>query len=374
MRKLASIQTISDLSPIEGKDRIELASVLGWHVVVQKGIYQVGDLCVYCEPDSVMPAKEEFDFLQSKKYRIRVMKMSGVLSEGICFPLSILPSGTKIKEGEDVTAAIGVAQWEPDSESADQDNPKFLTPDTNFLRNLMSFPPTRPIGRLIMRHNVKARKEAERFPRFIHKTDENRIQTLPWIFNGEGTYVCREKIDGSSMTAYIVKRSSILPWKNNKYEFGVCSRNRRLSKGSLDAHKFLSTAEKLNLKDALINIAHYAGGQALVVLQGELIGPGIQKNKYGLSDYDFYAFNLITEMGSMPCTIAEKIVKAQGVKWCPLVGVLDTPMAVEDILKYATEKSQINPNILRKGIVCRNYAKGISFKAVSPDFLIKNDL
>lgn len=89
MRKLASIKSISDLMPIEGKDRIELAAVDGWHVIVKKGEFQIGDKCVYIEIDSVLPEKPEFEFLRSKNFHIKTMKMAGVVSSGICFPLSI---------------------------------------------------------------------------------------------------------------------------------------------------------------------------------------------------------------------------------------------------------------------------------------------
>lgn len=43
MRKLASIKIISELLPIENKDRIELAIIDGWQVIVKKGEYQKGD-------------------------------------------------------------------------------------------------------------------------------------------------------------------------------------------------------------------------------------------------------------------------------------------------------------------------------------------
>ena len=62
MRKLASIQRIKSLEPIEGKDRIELCTILGWDVIVQKGEFKEGDLVVYCEYDTVLPIKPEFEF------------------------------------------------------------------------------------------------------------------------------------------------------------------------------------------------------------------------------------------------------------------------------------------------------------------------
>ena len=91
MRTLASIKTISDILPIDGKDRIVLAMVDGWSVIVKKDEFQIGDNCVYIEIDSVLPEKPEFEFLRSKNFRIKTMKMAGVISQGICFPMSILP-------------------------------------------------------------------------------------------------------------------------------------------------------------------------------------------------------------------------------------------------------------------------------------------
>jgi RNA ligase (TIGR02306 family) len=93
MRKLASIKIIKAILPIEGRDKIVLAIVDGWSVIVKKDEFQAGDKCVYCEIDSVMPELEQFEFLRSKKFRIKTMKMAGVISQGICFPLSILPCG-----------------------------------------------------------------------------------------------------------------------------------------------------------------------------------------------------------------------------------------------------------------------------------------
>lgn len=111
-RALAHIEKIESITPIEGKDRIVLAEVLGWTVIVQKSDYEVGQKCVFCEIDSVFPERPEFEFLRSKKFRIKTMKMGGVLSQGICFPLSILPEGN-YKLGEDVTELMGITQYEP---------------------------------------------------------------------------------------------------------------------------------------------------------------------------------------------------------------------------------------------------------------------
>jgi len=91
-RKLASIQKIIGIRPIEGADKIEVCQVLGWECVVKKGDFKVGDFVVYCETDSVMPDKPEFEFLRERKFRIRTIKLRKTVSQGIIFPLSILKS------------------------------------------------------------------------------------------------------------------------------------------------------------------------------------------------------------------------------------------------------------------------------------------
>ena len=109
MRTIASIQRITSLTPINGADAIECAHVLGWDVVVKKGEFQPGDRVVYVEIDSLLPERPEFEFLRKAcfkpaildrdgkellraGFRVRTVKLRGQVSQGICFPLSILPS------------------------------------------------------------------------------------------------------------------------------------------------------------------------------------------------------------------------------------------------------------------------------------------
>ncbi|MCP4961263.1 MAG: hypothetical protein GY925_18620 [Actinomycetia bacterium] len=48
-RSLASIRTVDRVDPIEGADRIEVARVGGWNIVVKRGEFVPGDRCVYFE-------------------------------------------------------------------------------------------------------------------------------------------------------------------------------------------------------------------------------------------------------------------------------------------------------------------------------------
>ncbi|HEX9972761.1 MAG TPA: RNA ligase (ATP), partial [bacterium] len=145
MRKLATIQKIKNLEPIPEADKIEKATVLGWQLVVKKGDFKVGDHCVYCEIDSVLPEKPEYEFLRPRKFRIKTAKLRGQISQGIAFPIGAIKelANVEIKEGLDVTEIIGVQKYEP--------------------------PPA-----VMMSGQVKGG-----FPGFIPKTDEMRIQSVP---------------------------------------------------------------------------------------------------------------------------------------------------------------------------------------------------
>ncbi len=115
-RKLASIQKIVDLRPIEGADFIEQATVLGWNVIVKKGDFALWDLCVFFEIDSLLPADNpEFSFMEKHRFKVRTMKMKGVVSQGLALSMEILPkmSSESYFEGDDVTALLNISKYEP---------------------------------------------------------------------------------------------------------------------------------------------------------------------------------------------------------------------------------------------------------------------
>jgi hypothetical protein len=362
MRKLASIKTIADIQPIAGRDKIELAIIDGWSVIVQKGEYEIGAKTVFIEIDSLLPEKPEFEFLRSRKFRIKTMKLGGVLSQGICFQLSILPP-KDYEIGEDVTDIIGIKKYEPNLDNVEEE-------DDSPNKQQRLHPMFKPLLRFsIFRKLLLPKKQQKGFPEFISKTDEERIQNLPHIRkNKDIKYVVREKIDGQSGTFYLKKNKKEWFWQKDSLDFGVCSRNLRLWKP--DDSSYWTVATKYNIKEILMDLI---GENDFVAIQGECIAPKVQGNKYKVSEPDLYVFNLIYPNGRIPCVEAERMLKKYGLKWCPLVAEeYALPDTINELLDFATGKSQLY-DTLREGYVFRNYQKNISFKAVSPEFLIKND-
>jgi len=152
-----------------------------------------------------------------------------------------------------------------------------------------------------------------------------------------------------------------------KYTFGVCSRNIYLPKQ--DNSNYWKIAKKYNIENVLRNMI---GNNKYIVLQGEIIGVGIQGNKYGLKDLDFHAFNLIVDNIKFDNYTSEKLLKDQNVKFVPIIdNNFKLKSTVNEMVKYSNGQSQL-ANTLREGIICRNYEKNVSFKVVSPDFLLKH--
>ena len=381
MRHLASVQRITALDPIEGKDRIVLARVLGWNVIVQKDMFNVGDLCVYCEIDSVLPEKPEFEFLRSKNFRIKTIKMGGVYSQGICFPLSILPKktieqSTEIKliekngeyrwesmgwkEGDDVTDIIGVKQYEPEMDDPVQSD-EHLQKKKNCLMRFKWY-----------RKLFKKSKRKDGFPSFISKTDEVRIQTAPQMLQDRTEpYVFTEKLDGSSAT-YALRR---LPWyvPFKCYEFYVCSRNRRLV--DRDDSVYWRIADECHIEEGLKQLLDlHFNCKNFICIQGEIIGPKIQGNPYKLTNLRFYAFNLVIDGERQQSIYAADLLSqlTWPIDFVPFVGIPKAlPASVDEMMEMSNGMSQI-ANVPREGLVVRGrYDSRKSFKAVSPEYLAK---
>ncbi|MCD4772800.1 MAG: RNA ligase (ATP) [Bacteroidales bacterium] len=329
MRKLASIQKIKSLEPIEGADAIEKAQVLGWQLVVKKGEYKIGDFCVYCEIDCIMPDKPEYAFLKPRKMRIRTVKLRGQVSQGICFPLSVLPKGVSISENLDVTDLLGIEKYEP--------------PIPASLEGTMK----------------------GRFPSFIPKTDEPRVQIFQEFLDqhqGEKCYIT-EKLDGSSVTYYL-----------NNGEFGVCSRNLELLED--DTNTLWKIAYELDIENKLCSLnKNYA-------LQAEIVGEGIQKNTLNLRGQTVFFFNVFDINAYKYLDYKEfvSLMKSLKLKTVPIVEkeyILEND--INKLVEMSIGKSLINPKGWREGIVIRSHkeqfinGERFSFKVVNPKFLLKYD-
>lgn len=376
MRTLAHVEKIEWTRPIEGADRIELVGVLGWQCIAKKDEFKVGDLCVYIEIDSIVDKENpDFEFLEKRNFKIKTMKMKGVISQGIVFPLSIL-KGKQYNIGDDVTKELKITQVEDEAPKQKAVDPllRLRQHHKKLCKNkvfqwFMKFKWFKKIAfKLLI-----PKKKPKNFPDWIVKTDETRIQNVPHVLENykDKPMVVTEKLDGTSTTFGLKKLGK------NKYDFAVCSRNVRqediTKKCFYEDNVYHVMAMKYNVEDVLHKIMN-AYNASTVVLQGETIGEGIQKNKYALNSYDFYAFNLIIDGKKIDSSVATDIVHGYGIKWVPIITakfkLLDT---VSEMLEYADGKSVLH-DTLREGVVIRDHANTVSFKCISNKFLLKHNI
>lgn len=367
MRTQAHVERIVDIRPIEGADRIEVATVLGWECVVAKTDgFKVGDLVVYIEVDSIVPDRPEFAFLKDRKFRVRTIKLRKQVSQGLILPITILPAG-KYAEGQGVEKVLGVKKYDPESEI----EAMLVTQKQEISKNkIINF-----LGRFSWVRSLPGIRnlfgKRGGFPKFLTKTDETRIQNMPAILEKEkGTeFVVTEKIDGQSATYFLVKNPNRFLWFGPKYVFGVCSRNLRL--GKPDSSSYWTIARKHNMEKVLRESIRPQDN--FIAIQGEIAGPGIQGNKYALNQYHFFAFNMIFPWGRYGAEDMECIARAGKFATVPILAQGFTlSETVVELVEFAKGKSVLY-NTLREGVVIRNRQKNISFKVINPDFLLKNE-
>lgn len=385
-RELAYVVAIDEIKPIEGYDRVEHARVNGWWVIISKNDnLSVGDKCVYFEVDSRCPNTDErFAFLEKRNYKVKTLKMCRVFSQGLLMPLSLFPELGDVEVGTFLTEKLGIKY------AVDEDNERKaakVNKDKKYqsmaARNAKLFKKKpfrwlmkREWGRKLLFALFGKKRDNPRgwpthFP-YIHKTDEERCENIPWVLNYERPLTVTEKLDGTS-TTFILERK-----KHNKFEFYVLSRNVRQADEKQECYHdhniYWDMAFKYDVENHLRQFLIENPDCPYVCIQGESVG-SVQGNPLKLTEDDFYCFNFIDgRKGRLPSPEGKAIVELWNMKWVP---ILDTefkmPADMEEFKAMATAKSVVNPAVWREGIVLRDPTNDFSFKNVSREYLMKHD-
>ena len=382
-RALAYTARCGVIKPIEGADNIELMAVNGWHVIVKKGEFKEGDMCVYFEIDSKLPVAEWSEFMAAKHYKVKTMKLNKfkVISQGLALPINVFGINIKEEENIDLTKELGVVY------SVDEDNKRkaeITKYDKMKQRHLELFKKNKLVkwlfkrdwGKKVLFIFLGKKKDTRGWPAWVVKTDEERCQNLPHLFPGDETeWIVTEKIDGTS-TTFTMKRKR---FKEN--EFYICSRNVVFDKPDkecfYETNVYTEMADKYMIKQALEEFLDDHKELEFVTIQGETYGAGVQKRDYSLTDHDFMAFNLIFgykngETERFNPVVMTRILSNYDI---PCVPVLDEhftlPATCDELLDYAASEVSKVDGGMREGIVLRTADGKQSFKAVSNEFLIK---
>lgn len=397
-RELAYVVEIDNIIPIEGADRVEQAVVGGWHIMVRKGQFQVGDLAIYFEIDSKVPEKPEFEFLASKHYKIKTQKYfkGTVISQGLLmaaedfgWKLAEDANGQKIigrdtdylVVGDFLTKELGVtyADVEDNKRKVNTGDKYKKMAQRNgklFAKKPFRWLMKREWGRkLLFLFFGKKRDKKGAWPAWVVKTDEERIQNLVGMIPSFQTekWIPTEKIDGTSTT--FTMRSY-----GRKKQFYICSRNVVFDKPDkkcfYETNVYTEMAEKYNIEQVLSEIMKAVDFKpAYVTIQGETYGDGIQKRDYSIEGHDFMAFNVIFGMpDGHPRRLNPKEMTELLAKWkipcVPFFEPIELPGTCEEILAMAAGASVLDGKP-REGLVFRTLDGCRSFKAVDNSFLLK---
>jgi len=361
MRKLATIRQILDLRPIPGADQIELAVVDGWTVVVRVGEFKRGDPCVYFEIDSFLPLRPEFEHIRARCFkrmgeqeglRIKTIRLRGQLSQGMALPLTSFPEI--------------ITEWDRlCNEGLKAANTTIHDVDFSELLGVQKYEPPVPTQ---LAGNVSGN-----FPGFIPKTDQERCQNYGreiFVDNEGARYEITVKLDGTSFTGY-----------RKDEEDGVCGRNWKLK------------VDDDNATNSLVRMYVDSGLQAALAklgmnyaVQGELMGPGIQKNREGFKITKLFVFDIYDiDNGCYLAPHARHEVLYQlwdlgldrdMVDHVPVIA-MEMPLeelgieSVDQLLAYAEGPSIAHA--IREGLVFKRVDGGFSFKAISNKFLLKEE-
>lgn len=316
MRHLATIREIDKVLPIENADKIEVATMkgLGWNVVVKKNEVKTSDKVVYFEIDSALPIEDRYEFLRASSYkcwklkdkvlkecfRLKTIKLRGVVSQGLILPIILFPELKDKNVGDDVTEILKIQHYDE-------------------LKEIYGY--TKLNGATSI-GNTKGD-----FPSFIQKSDQTRIQSLMSYFDDykEVYFSAEAKYDGSSCTVYMVDK------KYDKDQFGVCSRNNNLKRPvntkfeyikecltlkcypynffkrwikrfskiwkvlfgeykSTSSSDFWNIIIKSNLEEPMR--IYFKETKRSIALQGEYVGPGVNDNRDKYTEHHYFIYDI----------------------------------------------------------------------------------
>lgn len=361
---IVEVCEIEERIDLEDCHSLDLYRVKGWYSISGKKLYAPGDKVVFIPPETEVTDKFCDYFCTGKvkihKNRIKTEKIRGCISQGLLLDLrdsrllEFYPELAQVSPGDDVANILEIRKWEP--------------------KNI----PTNMKGKAVKRH-----------PQLEKYTDIENIKNFNKVFQDEELVIVTEKLHGTSFHSGMLSKMKPTFFDRVKSFFGiksselcVSSRNTQVNfmtnkeklfgdLGTKDNNVYSKTAEKLNL-DVILEPG--------MILYGEIVGPGIQKNyHYGVKpgETEFYAYDLKVDGKFQPHQELEDFCRTHGIKTVPTLYI--GPFSKEKIEELTSGDSMIGGQKVREGVVIRSISEQVDpklgrkiLKSINPKYLLKD--
>lgn len=333
---------ISTMEKHPNADSLSIVKFYGYDCIVRTSDFNIGDLVCYVPPDNVLPEKPEYEFLRSKKFRVKAMKLRGVTSQGLILKA---PEGTNV--GDDVAAILGITHYVP---------PEPKVGGAQFMAREL---------RVLRRDNV---------PTFEGSTYdiESYFRYGREFFTEGDPIVITEKIHGANWRGTFQPPLELTWWKKllgrifKGYNDRIFVGSRNLWRADVAEDVYWAALRRY---PALVD---YLKANPGVIIYGEIFGK-VQDLHYGKeNDVDLVVFDAyLPSVGFIDPTDGQLALPAA----IPVVPELYRGKFTDDIVRSHISGNSVlaakngNPKQLREGIVIRNLRTGRKLKAVSPEYL-----
>lgn len=364
-------------------DRLDLATVLGYQVVVGRDEYVKGDRAVYFPVDSILPKElQDVIFAGSKmsltKDRVRAARIRGAMSFGLLVSLRTVKSYLYRK-------------------ATTKENPEYLPLgyDLTYRLGVTKFQP--PVNRSLQR-DTKAKARRHRHPDFKKYTNIQHLKrSTRFMDSYDGVVAVTEKIHGTNFRAGWLPFRPRTLWQKIKkalgfgpeYEFVYGSHNVQLQDGGNKARAafgdnvYKRAVDKYDLRNVINH------GE---VWYGEIYGYGIQDGYgYGCKPGEFKLaiFDIMADGKFESLFWVNMICKRRKIPCVPIIKVIPRPTGGKDILEKASEflnlpdgsalKSTRDRKTPMEGVVVRPYHEEVNvggrliFKLISDEYLLEKN-
>lgn len=336
------LTTIKAITNHDNADKLEIAHIYGFQVVVRKGEHKVGDEVIYIPIDSILTEQmEKLIFgpeskIKLDKRRVRQIRIRKLASQGMIIKpeeISSIVNPSFLKLEQDLSAILGVTKYTPPERG-----------------------PAQTLGK-------PGGRKAQANPFFHQYNGLGNIKWFPDLFMEGEEVVIQEKLHGCNARAAKLPFVANTFWKKLKQYFGFASK-----------YENLYGSNRVDISNTTSYKGYYGGDIYGAVFErdkvfdrimpnetwyGEIIGPKIQNGyTYGLDEHRFVVFDIkiLHDDGKqewLAPEVVEKYCQQRGFEFVPVLYKGPFNKELAKLLTFGHSEYGDKSQPVREGIVIK---------------------